>query len=147
MTNLILENEATFQIMNQEGDLLVLEKCNKCQKNFDDGTIKETIVKFKCKHIFHFSCVRKERTETGIELICPVCREFEIEQSINTRKSLIMRKTTKLLDRFAQKKDLQNNISSNKQNLMKKLKRFDTKLKTKKRNEIESNLKDNESLI
>ena len=140
-TTLILQNEATFRFMNQEGDILDLQKCDKCQKTFDDKTNKDTILMFKCKHIYHFKCTRKERTENGVELICPICRELEIEQSISTRKSLIRRKTTKLLDGVGHKKDLQNNISSNKQNVLKKLKRFDMKLKTKKRITIENNLK------
>ena len=142
LTNLIFENEATFQEMNQEGGLLDLEQCDKCKKNFDDKTSKESILIFKCQHLFHFKCARKERTENGIELICPICRELEIEQSINTRKTLIRRKSTKLFEGFSHKRDVQNNISSSKQNIMKKLKRFDEKLKIKKRMNIENNLKD-----
>ena len=143
LTNLIFENETTFQIMNQEGGLLDLEKCDKCQKIFEDESTKGNIVIFKCQHIFHFNCVRKERTDIGIELICPICREFEISQSISTLKSLITRKSTKLLDGYLAKKDIQSNVSGNKQNMFKKLKRFDVKLKAKKRLTIESNLKDN----
>ena len=143
LTNLIFENETTFQIMNQEGGLLDLEKCDKCQKIFEDESTKGNIVIFKCQHIFHFNCVRKERTDIGIELICPICREFEISQSISTLKSLITRKSTKLLDGYLAKKEAQSNVSGNKQNMFKKLKRFDVKLKAKKRLTIESNLKDN----
>ena len=143
LTNLILQNETYFQIMNQEGSLLDLEKCDKCKKNFNDKLNKETILIFKCQHLYHSNCARKERTETGYELICPVCRELEIEQSINTKKTLIRRKATKLLDLFPSKRENQNNMSVNKQNLIKKLKKFDDKLKAKKRISIQSNLKEN----
>ena len=53
-----------------------------------------------------------------------------------------MRKSIKLVNNFSSKKELPTNISANKQNIIKKLKRFDLKLKTKKRISIENNLKD-----
>ena len=142
LTDLIFKNEKTFQVMNQEGELLDLEKCHQCKKNFEEQTSKSSILLFKCKHIFHFECAKRERTENGIEIICPICRELDIEQEINTKNSLIMRKSIKLVNNFSSKKELPTNISANKQNIIKKLKRFDLKLKTKKRISIENNLKD-----
>ena len=141
LLNLILENEAKFQIMNQDGFPLNLEKCDRCQKDFNDKKNKDSILVFKCKHLLHFKCSRKERRENGIELVCPICRELEIEDSIATAKSLIRRKSTKILNDVVDKKDVQINTSAKKANVIKKLKRFDNKLKNKKRLIIESNLK------
>ena len=140
LSNLILENETKFQIMNQDGFPLNLEKCDRCQKDFNDKKNKDSILVFKCKHLLHFKCSRKERGENGIELVCPICRELEIEDSIATAKSLIRRKSTKILNDVVDKKDVQINTSAKKANIIKKLKRFDNKLKNKKRLIIESNL-------
>ena len=102
----------------------------------------QSIIIFKCQHIYHFNCADKEKTEKGIGLICPICSELEIEESLTTKKSLIMIKS-KLLEDECPKKDTQGNLmSKNKQNLIKRFKRFDTKLKAQKKMRIESNLKD-----
>ena len=141
LTNLIFQNELTFQNMNQEGGLLDFDKCDKCHKKFNDKSNNDSILLFKCQHIFHFHCSDKERNGTSNELNCPICSEFEINQSINTRKSLIMKRNLKLIEGTSNKKEMQGNFSVNKQNLLKKLKRFDTKLKAKTRTAIENNLK------
>ena len=142
LTKLIFQNESIFHTMNKEGSLLDLEKCDKCQKNFNDKSNTQSIIIFKCQHIFHFNCADKEKTEKGIGLICPICSELEIEESLTTKKSLIMIKS-KLLEDECPKKDTQGNLmSKNKQNLIKRFKRFDTKLKAQKKMRIESNLKD-----
>ena len=140
LTELIFKNESTFQVMNREGDLLDFKKCDKCNKNFDEESNKETILLFKCKHLLHFNCAKKERIENGIEILCPICRELDLEQSINTKNTFITRKSIKLFENFSSKKELPNNFSANKQNIIRKLKKFDLKLKTKKRMSIENNL-------
>ena len=142
-TNLIFQNILTFQNMNQEGGLLDLDKCDKCHKKFNDKSNNDSILLFKCKHIFHFRCSEKEKNGIVNELICPICSEFEINQPLNTRKSLIMKRNLKLIEGFSAKKEMQGNLSANKQIILKKLKRFDNKLKAKTRTAIENNLKAN----
>ena len=142
LSNLIFENEGLFQTLNLEGDLLDVEKCDKCQKEFNKNFMyKEKIIIFNCKHNFHKSCTIKEKTDNGIEEICPICRESEIQKSSNRKGKSLIKKQSIILDndRYG-RKEFQVNVSFTNQNILKKLKKFDNKLKVKKRISIENSL-------
>ena len=80
LSNLVLQNEGSFQILNAKGELLNINKCDKCKKAFNKSLInnKEKVLVFSCDHIFHRTCIKDIRTEFGKELICPICSELEI---------------------------------------------------------------------
>ena len=141
LSNLIFENEGLFQSLNQEGDLLDFQNCDGCKKEFNkDFMNKEKVILFNCKHMYHKNCVEKENTDNGIEEICPICNAIEFEQSSKKGQSLINRQNTRLDKDKYENKEFQVNVSFNNQNILKKLKRFDNKLKVKKRISIENTL-------
>ena len=144
LSNLIFENEGYFQTLNLEGDLLDIEKCDKCHKEFNKNFIsREKIIIFNCKHIFHKNCTIKEKTDNGIEEICPICRESEIQKTSTKGKSLksLIKKQSVILDNDKYgNKEFQVNVSFTSQNILKRLKKFDNKLKVKKRISIENSL-------
>ena len=141
LSNLIFENEGLFQRLNQEGDLLDFQKCDGCKKEFNkDFMSKENVILFNCKHMYHKNCVAKENTDNGIEEVCPICSAIEFEQTQKKGQSLIIRQNTRLDKDKYENKEFQVKVSSNGQNIFKKLKRFDNKLKVKKRISIENTL-------
>jgi hypothetical protein len=141
LSNLIFENEGLFQSLNQEGDLLDFKNCDGCKKEFNkDFMNKEKVILFNCKHMYHKNCAAKENTENGIQEICPICSAIEFEQSTKKGQSLINRQNTRLDKDKYENKEFQVNVSFNNQNILKKLKRFDNKLKVKKRISIENTL-------
>ena len=143
LENLIFQNEKNFHILNQEAGIIDSQKCDKCQKNFNYKSNNDSLVIFKCQHLLHYNCTKKEKGDKGIDLFCPLCSESDIEQSISTKNSLINRKSLKFYDGISVKKDSKMNASVNKQKMMKKLKIFDSKIKNKKKLIIESNLQEN----
>ena len=141
LSELVFKNEGSFQSLNQEGEILDRDKCDKCQKEFSKNLInKEKAVVFNCKHILHKKCSIQEKTDFGIEEVCPICNASEIQKSSNKGKSLI-KKQTVILDNVKNvNKEFQVDVSSKSQDILKKLKRFDNKLKAKKRISIENSL-------
>ena len=141
LSNLIFENEGLFQTLNQEGELLDIGKCDGCKKEFNkDFMNKEKIIIFNCKHMFHKNCTEKQNTQNGIEEICPICSDIEFQESSNIEKSLIKRQNTRLDNDKYGNKEFQVNVSFTSQNILKKLKKFDNKLKVKKKISIENSL-------
>ena len=141
LSNSIFHNEGDFQDLNQRGELLNIDKCDKCKKEFDKNFInKERIVVFNCKHYCHKKCTIKENKGAWIEEICPICQSSDISKSSNKGKSLIKKQSIILdKDKYANK-EFQINVDFNSQNILKKLKKFDNKLKVKKRISIENSL-------
>ena len=141
LSELIFENEGLFQTLNLEGDLIDVDKCDKCQKEFNKNFMyKEKIIIFNCKHYFHKNCTIKEKTDNGIEEFCPICRAQEVQKSSNKGKSLIKKHSVIIDKERSGNKEFQVNVSFTSQNIIKKLKKFDNKLKTKKRIAIENSL-------
>ena len=141
LSKLVFENEGIFQTLNQEGELLDIDKCDQCKKEFNKNFMnKEKIIVFNCKHILHKSCAMQESTEYGYEQICPICNSLEIQNISNKGKSLIKKKTSILEKDRLEKKEFQVNVSFTSQDILKKLKKFDNRLKTKKRISIENSL-------
>ena len=132
-TNLILENENQFQRLNQEGELLDIDKCEKCQKEFNkEFKSKEKILIFNCKHNFHKECCGKERTSHGLEEVCPLCRQTDVEESNNNKMSGFVRKSTTILEeKKKNKKEFQVEVTFHTQKMFQKLTKLDKKLETK----------------
>ena len=99
---------------------------------------REKIIMFNCKHILHKKCAIQEKSEQDIIEICPICQELEIQNAINKGKSLIKKQSIILDNERYGNKEFQVNVSFTSQNILKKLKKFDNKLKVKKRISIES---------
>ena len=127
LTNLVLQNENSFQILNSKGELLNTEKCDKCKIKFVNNlNNKEKIVVFLCKHTFHRTCVKEERTEYGKEPICPICSELEISDAENIRDSLIKKNTAIIGGKINDKSDnFQVNVSLSSKRMIQKLQKFD----------------------
>ena len=141
LESLIFQNEEVFKIMSREAAILDSTKCDKCHLNLNDKSNHDSVVAFKCKHLVHYNCTKKEKGEKGIDLTCPLCNELDFLQSGSTKNSLITRINIKLNDTISGKGSQMNN-SINKQKKMRRLKAFDMKLKTKKRAIIDSTLKE-----
>ena len=134
LTNLILENENEFQKLNQEGEFLDIEKCGKCQKEFNkEFKSKEKILIFNCGHNFHKECCGKEITNQGMEEVCPLCRQTDIEESKNNNKmtGFVRKSTTILEEKKKNNKEFQVEVTFQTQKMFQKLGRFDKKLEIK----------------
>ena len=108
-------------------------------ENFIDNS--SVIITTKCNHNFHKNCTIKEKTDSGIEEICPICTATEIQKkAFNKGKSLIKKQSIILDNERTSKKEFQVNVSYDDQNILKKLKKFDNRLKVKKRISIENSL-------
>ena len=141
LSNLIFDNEGKFQNLNQEGEILDKEVCDKCKKEFNKHFMsKEKTIVFNCKHILHKKCSIQEETDLGIEEVCPICYESDIQKSSNKGKSLIKKEKIILDNDKSVNKEFQVNVSFTSQDILKKLKKFDNKLKVKKRISIENSL-------
>jgi hypothetical protein len=134
LSNLILQNEGSFQILNSKGELLNIDKCDKCKKAFNKSlnNNKENILIFLCNHIFHRTCIKDIKTEFGKEPVCPICSELEISEVENKRDSLIRRNTT-IIDKPIEKNQFQVNVSYSSKKMLKTLKHFDDKYFTKRK--------------
>ena len=143
LSNSVLENENNFQLLNRTGELLNLEKCNKCQKEFNKNlNNKEKILVFSCGHNYHLNCTYYINTENGLERVCPKCREAEIED-MGTKKgnSLIKRNTTVLEDKKYENSEFQVNVTFSSQRVLKKLKLYDNRNFEKKQLMIKNSVK------
>ena len=134
LSNLILQNEGSFQILNSKGELLNIDKCDKCKKAFNKSlnNNKENILIFSCNHIFHRTCIQDIKTEFGKEPVCPICSELEISEVENKKDSLI-RKNTTIIDKPIDKNQFQVNVSYSSKKMLKTLKHFDDKYFTKRK--------------
>ena len=139
LSNLVMENEALFQTLNLEGELLDRDTCDKCKQEFNKNILsREKVLVFNCKHIFHKKCAIQEKNEQDIVEVCPICQASDIQKSMTKGMSLIRKQSIILDNERYGNREFQVNVSINNQNILKKLKKFDSKLKTKKRISIES---------
>lgn len=127
LTNLVLENESSFQVLNSKGELLNIEKCDKCKKAFNKSlnNNKENILIFLCNHTFHRTCVKDIRTEFGKEPICPICSELEILEAKNKGDSLIRKSTTIIEEKKIGNNQFQVDVNYTSRKKLQKLQRFD----------------------
>ena len=141
LSNLILENENLFRAINQEGELLGKDKCDECKKEFTRNFMnKEKVIIFNCKHIFHTKCAKKENSEDGADPVCPICNSLDVKQSSEKKGASLIRKQSIILNEKNNSKEFQVNVSIDNQAILKGLKKFDSKLKNRKRIAIENTL-------
>jgi hypothetical protein len=133
LSNLVLQNEHSFQDLNLKGELLSAKKskCDKCKKNFNKNLgNKEKVIVFSCGHVFHKECLyRSNVVDYGNEFSCPICTELEFDQYDNKgQKSLIKKSNSIIQDKNNDRGDkFQVNVSANAKKTLKKLERYDDK--------------------
>jgi len=126
LTNLVLENENSFQDLNLKGELLSKQKCGKCQKKFvKNASNKEKIVIYNCNHIFHKDCLLKNNAIYGQDAGCPICSEILFEEIKNKEKSLIKNNTISVVDDKKDKSKFQVNVAASVRKTLQKLERYD----------------------
>ena len=141
LSNLILENENLFRAINQEGELLGKDKCDECKKEFTRNFMnKENVIIFNCKHIFHTKCAQKENSEDGADRVCPICNSLDVKQSSEKIGASLIRNQSIILNERNNNKEFQVNVSIDNQAILKGLKKFDSKLKSRKRIAIENTI-------
>ena len=127
LTNLVLENENYFQLLNSKGEYLDSPICGKCKhKIIRNYNKNENIYIFSCSHTFHKACINK-----GVEkeVVCPLCTELEFSNSDFEGKSLIQSGNS-ILDNKENSKNankFQVNMDAGKRNTIRKFERFDNK--------------------
>ena len=90
--NLCFENIEEFNQMSKEGNNLDVNCCNICGKEFDEFEKKndKKILIFYCGHKMHFHCSKTEKIKKEEILICPLCKNQEIDSDIfNLNKNVI----------------------------------------------------------
>ena len=131
LTNLVLQNEHSFQVLNLKGELLTAQICSKCKKIFNKNlSSKEKIIVFSCNHVFHKECLNKNNSDDyGNEYSCPICIELEFNQYDNSGQSSLIKKNNSIItEKNSEKNDkFQVNISAPAKKTLKKLERYDNK--------------------
>ena len=92
-----------------QGNFYQVNKCDECQENFIENDILSL---FKCGHQFHLTCCVKQNDV----LICPICRNEEIESSLTSLKEnqiKISKASDNDIQKFLLKKQNQNNDYDN----------------------------------
>ena len=121
LTNLVLENEFSFQTLNLKGEPLMLDKCDKCHQKIDINTRnKGEILAFLCNHCYHKSCVKKKKVYE-----CPLCRDLELGEMEIDDKSLVKRKTTVIEEFGNEKNQVQVNVNISERKMILRLNEFD----------------------
>ena len=123
LTNLVLENEEKFQILNLQGELLSAKFCCKCKKEFNKNlNNKEHIMVFKCRHTFHKDCIAKKNSNN--EIYCPICSELEFMEDDKEKSSLI-RENNSIITEKKEKNTFQINVAWSAKKTLQKLERYD----------------------
>ena len=128
LTNLVLESEGSFQVLNAKGELLNVTKCDKCGKNFVknlNSTTQENIIMFLCDHIFHKFCIEDISGYRGGDPVCPICTDLEFIKTDNKANTLIKSNATVFDDKKDENNQIQVNVSQNSKKMLKQLKKFD----------------------
>jgi hypothetical protein len=98
-----------FKEISLQGNFYQVNKCDECQENFIENDILSL---FKCGHQFHLTCCVKQNDV----LICPICRNEEIESSLTSLKEnqiKISKASDNDIQKFLLKKQNQNNDYDN----------------------------------
>ena len=105
-----------------KGNFYYIKKCDECEENFVENDI---ISLFKCGHQFHLICCLKEEND----LICPICRNEEIQSSITSFKGnqiKISKVNNSDIEKYMLKKKIRkNDINNNERNYSNILKKID----------------------
>ena len=125
LTNLVLENEYSYQSLILKGELLHLDKCDKCHKVIDiNEKNKGEILAFLCNHCYHKTCV----TQYKRVYECPICRELEIGELEVKGKSLVKRDNIVVEDTGYENKQVQVNVNVMTRKMIMRLNKFDTRI-------------------
>ena len=125
LTNLVLENEYSYQSLILKGELLHLDKCHKCHKVIDiNEKNKGEILAFLCNHCYHKTCV----TQYKRVYECPICRELEIGELEVKGKSLVKRDNIVVEDTGYENKQVQVNVNVMTRKMIMRLNKFDTRI-------------------
>ena len=132
LTNLVLENEHYFQILNLKGELLKAKKCAKCHELFNKNlNSKEKILVYNCNHVFHKNCVYKGDylSKNENEFSCPICSELEFEQNYDKAKLSLIKKSNEIYSERINEKNnkFQVNLGASARRTLQKLERYDDK--------------------
>ena len=127
LTNLVLQNEHYFQVLNLKGELLKANKCAKCQKPFNKNlNNKEKILVFSCEHVFHKECIYQGKMEYGKEYSCPICTELEFDQYFDKGKSSLIKENNSVIpEKNIKDNKFQVNLSVTARKALQKLERYD----------------------
>ena len=127
LTNLVLENEEKFQILNLQGELLNAKICCKCRREFNKNiNNKEHIMIFKCKHNFHKNCIAKKNNKYNKEIFCPICSELEFMENEDKEKhSLIKENNSIITERNEKNNNFQIKVAASVRKTLQKLEKYD----------------------
>ena len=129
LTNLVLESENTFQVLNLKGEPLMIDRCDQCQKKIDiNSKTKGEILAFLCNHCFHKNCVPFKKVYE-----CPLCRELEIGETYNKEKSLVKKNTAVIEENENENSQVQVNVNYSEKKMILRLSKFDNKFFTKRK--------------
>jgi hypothetical protein len=111
-----------YHDISLKGNFYYINKCDECEENFVENDI---ISLFKCGHQFHLICCLKEEND----LICPICRNEEIQSSITSFKGnqiKISKVNNSDIEKYMLKKKIRkNDINNNERNYSNILKKID----------------------
>ena len=96
--NLCFENIEQFNKINKKGNNIDISNCNICGKKFDkiEKQNDKKILIFNCGHKMHFQCSKTECINNKETLICPICKNKEMELDIfNLNEAKIIESTIK----------------------------------------------------
>ena len=96
--NLCFENIEQFNKINKKGNNIDISNCNICGKKFDkvEKQNDKKILIFNCGHKMHFQCSKTENINNKETLICPLCKNKEMELDIfNLNETKIIESTIK----------------------------------------------------
>ena len=126
LTNLVLENENSFQSLNLKGELLSKQKCGKCNKKFNKNmNNKEKILIYNCNHIFHRECIAKSNAINGIDSGCPICSELQFGNIENKEKSLIKDNNISIIEERKDKNKFEVKVNASTKKTLQKLEKYD----------------------
>ena len=129
LTNLVLENENSFQILNLKGEPLMIDRCDKCHKKIEiNAKNKGEILAFLCNHCFHKTCVPFKKVYE-----CPLCRDLELGEMENKGRSLVRRDTAVIEDNDNDNSQVQVNVNVLERKMILKLNKFDKKFYSKRK--------------
>ena len=127
LSNLVLQNEHYFQVLNLKGELLNANKCAKCQKVFSKNlNNKDKILVFSCEHVFHKECIYQGKMEYGKEYSCPICTELEFDQYFDKAKSSLIKENNSVIpEKNTKDNKFQVNLSVTARKTLQKMERYD----------------------
>ena len=131
LTNLILEDENKFLILNLKGEVLD-RKCSKCGKIYERSRVSnEDIYIFNCSHTYHKDCITKGKAIHQKDILCPLCTDLEYvtsEIKDPKDKSLVKNNLAVIQTKSERKKKkVKMDVSKDVEKILKNMERYDNK--------------------